>query len=230
VHDDRSYVCTSEGYFIPLEEGMFGQNTLFGDEGHFLTLADDQSTPTYTLAQLRNNTYAKGHKDRFFGDFLHRLLFKKQGGIINKYKQGNKMSTNKNTKKEKPAGYSFSSRTQTFTPGYSLTNQTFFPYYVRVNQSGQKYQGYDDFSGERGRVIYNTPYSSDTVYYNYPDKIITTDDGGMMEIGTTKDQDTAKKLFYQKINSSKPFDDEESKKAYDRAKIHKNAGGGVMNQ
>lgn len=134
--------------------------------------AKSRNSDIYTVDSSTGRIHKVGDASGYIKDAYYSF---KQGGNINKFNQGNKMSTDKNTKKEKPAGYSFSSRTQTFTPGYSLTNQTFFPYYV-------------------------------------------------------KDQDTAKKLFYQKINSSKPFNDEESKKAYDRAKIHKNAGGGIMNQ
>ena len=132
---------------------------------------------------------------------------------------------------EKPKGYMFSSRTSKFTPGYSITSQFFYPYYLRTDPyTGEQYEGWDDgLHNEPGRVIYNTPTSSDTVYYNYPDNFAAYDTG-YMPIGTTKDQETAKKRFYKYANWAKPEKDEESKNALHRAKVNKNQQGGVMNQ
>ena len=129
---------------------------------------------------------------------------------------------------EKPKGYMFTSRTQNFTPGYSITSQYFYPYYIRKNQSGEEYEGWNDFDTDRGRVIYNTPEKSDTVYYNYPDKFINVDNG-FEPIGTTKDQEAAKQKFYQYAKQAKSENNEESRQALHRAKVNKKQQGGTMN-
>ena len=104
----------------------------------------------------------------------------------------------------KPSGYRFSSDTLKLTPGYNIVSQSMYPVYrVENPYTGEVYDSASDFSSERGRVIYNTPTQSDTVYFNTPDDWISHD-GGYMPIGTTKDQDSAKKWFYKFAEWSRP--------------------------
>ena len=149
--------------------------------------------------------------------------YKKQGGTMNRinyFQQGGTQS--------KPNGYKFTSRTHNFTPGYSVITQYMYPTYTRVNQNGETYEGWNDFETTSGRVIYNTPTQSDTVYYNTPDNYLHGEHS-FDPIGTTKNQDAAKNRFYKFAKWSKPEDNEKSKEAHKRA-IAGNKKGGIMNK
>ena len=89
--------------------------------------------------------------------------------------------------------HEFDSDTLQLTPGYRIISQHFCPVYEYPN-SGKEFSY--DFDAGRGRVLYDSPSGREEVYYNYPDKYISIDNG-YMPIGTTKDQESAKKWFYQ---------------------------------
>lgn len=97
--------------------------------------------------------------------------------------------------------YDFRSDTLNLTPGYRVISQHFWPVYEHPNDP--KKDWWYDFDASRGRVLYESPTKTDTVYYNTPDKYIDSDHG-MIPIGTTKNQDKAKKGWYQWLNFSKP--------------------------
>lgn len=97
--------------------------------------------------------------------------------------------------------YDFRSDTLNLTPGYRVISQHFWPVYEHPNNP--KKDWWYDFDTSRGRVLYESPTKTDTVYFNTPDKYIDSDHG-IIPIGTTKNQDKAKKGWYQWLNFSKP--------------------------
>lgn len=146
--------------------------------------------------------------------------FKQDGGIMNRinyFQQGGQTPP-------KPSGYRFTSRTHNFTPGYNIVTQYMYPTYTRQNQDGTTYEGWNDFEVASGRVIYNTPTQSDTVYYNTPDSYIRGEHS-FYPIGTTKNQDSAKNRFYKYTKWSKPENDDQSNAAHRRAISGKKNGG-----
>lgn len=112
----------------------------------------------------------------------------KDGG---KFQYLRKLQEGKNVPKLKR--HEFDSDTLQLTPGYRIISQHFYPIY-EYPDSGKEFSY--DFDARRGRVLYDSPSERKEVYYNYPDKYISND-GGYMPIGTTKDQESAKKRFYQ---------------------------------
>lgn len=150
--------------------------------------------------------------------------FYKQGGTMNRinyFQQGGQT-------RPKPSGYRFTSRTHNFTPGYNIVTQYMYPTYTRTAKDGTTYEGWNDFDITSGRVIYNTPTQSDTVYYNTPDSYMHGEHS-IDPIGTTKDQNSAKNRFYKYTKWSKPEDDDQSKSAHKRA-VSGKKNGGTMNR
>ena len=96
--------------------------------------------------------------------------------------------------------HEFDSDTLQLTPGYRIISQHFNPIYEYPN-SGKEF--WYDFDAGRGRVLYDSPSGREEVYYNYPDKYISNDNG-YMPIGTTKDQESAKKWFYKFLEWADP--------------------------
>jgi hypothetical protein len=97
-----------------------------------------------------------------------------------------------------PSGYKFTTDTLHLTPGYNVVSQSMYPVYRVINPTkGTHYDyGYDLDNRQRGRVIYNSPTKSDTVYFNTPSDWIEYD-RGWMPIGDAADQKSAKKEFYK---------------------------------
>ena len=163
----------------------------------------------------------------------------KQGGTMNKinyFKSGGSSADSANQKTQKPkseatapkhAGFTFDSRTRKLTPGYSIVSQNIYPRYEFTDEYGEKRTYYNEFSGnDIGRVIYNSPNDSDTVYYNKASDWLETENG-YMTLGSSPDQEKAKKNFYRYINWVDKIgtNEEESREAYKRALSGHKQGG-----
>lgn len=172
----------------------------------------------YWIPRGREAVKNIGNQPSYWEQLKAMIGFKQEGGTMNK----------KEDEESKPTGYKFATKKLNLTPGYSIETQQIYPYYKSIwPYSGEEYEYSADFDkNTRGRVIYHTPTQSDTVYFNTPDNYITSD-SGYMPIGTTKDQESAKKWFYQFTKWAKPVDRQD--KAYKRA-IAGNKNGGTMNK
>lgn len=171
------------------------------------------------------------------------IATKKQGGIMNKkinyFKSGgssaNGNSANQKTQDPKSVatapkhvGFTFDSRTRKLTPGYSIVSQQVYPRYEFTDEYGEKHPYYNEFGGTNvGRVIYNSPKGADTVYYDKASDWLETGEGGYMTIGSSPDQEKAKKNFYRYINwvDEIGVNEEESREAYKRALLGHKQGG-----
>lgn len=130
-----------------------------------------------------------------------------------------------------PSGYKFTTDTLHLTPGYNVVSQSMYPVYRVINPTkGTHYDyGYDLDNRQRGRVIYNSPTQSDTVYFNTPSDWIEYD-RGWMPIGAAKDQQSAKKEFYKMAQKAKPENEERDTKAHEKVLTEKKSIGGTMNR
>lgn len=124
----------------------------------------------------------------------------KDGG---KFQYLRKLKGGENVPEENPyklKRHEFQSDTLNLTPGYRIISQRFYPIYENIH-TGE--ESWSDGSTQRGRVLYDSPSGRKEVYFNYPDDYIRYDHG-WMPIGTTKDQESAKKWFYQFIDWADP--------------------------
>ena len=130
-----------------------------------------------------------------------------------------------------PSGYKFTSDTLHLTPGYNVVSQSMYPVYRVINPTkGTHYDyGYDFDDQQRGRVIYNSPTKSDTVYFNTPSDWVEYYHG-YMPIGDAVDQESAKKEFYKIAQKAKPANEEKDTKAHERVLTEKKSIGGTMNR
>lgn len=143
----------------------------------------------------------------------------KDGG---KFQYLRKLSDGKTIPEEtnpyKLARHDFKSDTLNVTPGYRIISQYFYPVYKNTN-TGREFV--NDFGSERGRVLYDSPTGRQEVYFNYPDNYISQDHG-YMPVGTTKDQESAKKWFYKFLDWANPKDPDVQKV---KAEKHSRGGG-----
>lgn len=146
-------------------------------------------------------------------------LFKDGGKFqyLRKLKEGETIP--EETNPYKVNRHEFKSDTLNVTPGYRIISQYFYPVYKNTN-TGREF--IPDFGGERGRVLYDSPTGRQEVYFNYPDNYIGHDHG-YMPVGTTKDQESAKKWFYQFLDWANPKDPDVQK-----VKAERNAKGGSV--
>ena len=138
----------------------------------------------------------------------------KDGG---KFQYLRKLQDGKNVPKIKR--HEFDSDTLQLTPGYRIISQHFYPIY-EYPDSGKEFSY--DFDASRGRVLYDSPTGRQEVYFNYPDNYISYDHG-YMPIGTTKDQESAKKRFYQFLDWADPKNPDVQK-----VKAEKHDRGGII--
>lgn len=138
----------------------------------------------------------------------------KDGG---KFQYLRKLQDGKNVPKIKR--HEFDSDTLQLTPGYRIISQHFYPVY-EYPDSGKEFSY--DFDASRGRVLYDSPTGRQEVYFNYPDNYISCDHG-YMPIGTTKDQESAKKRFYQFLDWADPKNPDVQK-----VKAEKHDRGGII--
>ena len=81
--------------------------------------------------------------------------------------------------------------------------------------------GYGNYAGDMartlgGRMIYISPAGNDTIYYNYPERWMPTDDSFMPVATGARNQRAAKKNFYKQTKKSVPANNN-SKQARNRA-------------
>ena len=136
--------------------------------------------------------------------------------------------SSKSQEQPKKSGYKFRASTFNLTPGYSIVSQHMYPVYTTTASDGTVRESSPDFGGEMGRVIYNTPSVSDTVYFKSPSNYIDDGGGGFMPIGADADQESAKSAFYKTVTTAKPENNEETKKAHRRAAVNKKSIGGTI--
>lgn len=131
----------------------------------------------------------------------------------------------KNEKKYKVKRYDFRSDTLNITPGYRVISQHFWPVYEHPTKPEEDWVY--DFDSSRGRILYETPTKTDTVYYNTPDKFISHDTG-YMPVGTTKNQEESKKWWYKWLEWANPVNKGAQK--IKQNELEKHQQGGIMNQ
>lgn len=117
----------------------------------------------------------------------------KDGGKVNylrKLRDGETIPEETNPYKLKR--HEFKSDTLNVTPGYRIISQYFNPVYENTATGKESWA---DFDSGLGRVLYDSPTGRQEVYFNYPDNYINSDNG-YMPVGTTKNQESAKKSFW----------------------------------
>lgn len=147
-------------------------------------------------------------------------LFKDGGKFqyLRKLQGGENIPEETNPYKLKRHG--FQSDTLNVTPGYRIISQSFYPIYENTTTGRESWA---DFDSGRGRVLYDSPTGRQEVYFNYPDNYISSDHG-YMPVGTTKNQESAKKLFWDfLLKHGDPKDPDVQK-----VKAEKNAKGGSV--
>ena len=95
-----------------------------------------------------------------------------------------------------PSGYKFTTDTLHLTPGYNIVSQIIYPVHRVINPAKGTYYdyGFDSDDRRRGRVIYNSPTKSDTVYFNTPSDWVEYG-RGYMPIGAAAIKSLLKKSF-----------------------------------
>ena len=141
------------------------------------------------------------------------------GGTVKEAKCGTKVEMDKCGKKIKKAQYGtktkqpivFDRREANIGNGRRVISENIFDYD----------DGYGNYAGDMartlgGRMIYISPAGNDTIYYNYPERWMPTDDGFMPVATRAMNQRAAKKNFYKQTKKSVPANNN-SKQARNRA-------------
>ena len=141
------------------------------------------------------------------------------GGTVKEAKCGTKVEMDKCGKKIKKAQYGtktkqpivFDRREANIGNGRRVISENIFDYD----------DGYGNYAGDMartlgGRMIYISPSGNDTIYYNYPERWMPTDDGFMPVATRAMNQRAAKKNFYKQTKKSVPANNN-SKQARNRA-------------
>jgi hypothetical protein len=89
--------------------------------------------------------------------------------------------------------YGFQSDTLNVTPGHRIISQSFYPIY-KNNVTGREH--WNDWDNENGRVLYDSPAGRQEVYFENPNDFIESNHG-YMPTGEAKNQEAAKKLFWE---------------------------------
>lgn len=144
------------------------------------------------------------------------------------------MTSEENKTSKSPWFYQLRSDTLDLGPGRKIIGQFFVPALDRGSYT--EYDAYAspigvyptdadyvNVSTDRGRVLYVSPEKTDTVYYNYPDKFIQGDEVAI-PIGTTKDQEKAKKHWYQWLEWSKPYNSNAAELRRNELQKHQQGG------